>query len=91
VALHLQQGKLPTYLAMTWADRVSFVLTDDLKIKRVKFLDVDAATSTGTAGDSDEDAFDANAALATGELSQLMGELLDALGGERAPPSLHGA
>ena len=87
VALHLQQGKMPAYLAMTWADRVSFVLTDDLKIKRVKFLDVESAGSTGTAGDGQDDAFDANAALATGELSQLMGDLLDALGGER-PPAL---
>jgi recombination associated protein RdgC len=82
---------MPTYLAMTWADRVSFVLTDDLKIKRVKFLDVDTATSTGTAGDGDDDAFDASAALATGELSQLMGDLLDALGGEKAAPVLSGA
>lgn len=85
VALHLQQGKLPTSLAMTWADRVSFVLTDELKIKRVKFLDVDADSATGSAGDGEDDAFDADAALATGELSQLMGDLLDALGGERAP------
>lgn len=85
VALHLQQGKLPTSLAMTWADRVSFVLTDELKIKRVKFLDVDAESATGAAGDGEDDAFDADAALATGELSQLMGDLLDALGGERAP------
>jgi len=85
VALHLQQGKLPTSLAMTWADRVSFVLTDELKIKRVKFLDVDAESATGSAGDGEDDAFDADAALATGELSQLMGDLLDALGGERAP------
>ena len=85
VALHLQQGKMPAYLAMTWADRVSFVLTDDLKIKRVKFLDVESAPGTGMASDGQDDAFDANAALATGELSQLMGDLLDALGGERPP------
>jgi len=85
VALHLRQGKLPTCLAMTWADRVSFVLTDELKIKRVKFLDVDAASATSAAGDGEDDSFDAVAALATGELSQLMGDLLDALGGEKAP------
>ncbi len=85
VALHLRQGKLPTCLAMTWADRVSFVLTDELKIKRVKFLDVDAASASSAAGDGGDDSFDAVAALATGELSQLMGELLDALGGEKAP------
>ena len=83
VVLHLQEGKLPAYVAMTWADRISFVLTDDLKIKRVKFLDVEAGSAAGAAGDGADDSFDADAALATGELSQLMGDLLDALGGER--------
>lgn len=85
VALHLQQGKMPVHLAMTWAERVSFVLTDELKIKRVKFLDVDTGSAPGAAGDGAEDHFDADAALATGELSQLMGDLLDALGGEQPP------
>lgn len=85
VAVHLQQGKMPAYLAMTWADRVSFVLTDELKIKRVKFLDVETTSGAGTSGDGQDDTFDANAAMATGELSQLMGDLLDALGGEQAP------
>ena len=85
VAVHLQQGKMPAYLAMTWADHVSFVLTDELKIKRVKFLDVETSSGAGTSGDGQDDTFDANAALATGELSQLMGDLLDALGGEQAP------
>ena len=83
VVLHLQQGKLPAYVALTWADRISFVLTDDLKIKRVKFLDVEAGAAAGAAGDGADDSFDADAALATGELSRLMGDLLDALGGER--------
>jgi recombination associated protein RdgC len=88
VALHLQQGKVPVFLALTWADRVSFVLTDELKIKRVKFLDVEAASADGAAGDGEDDSFDASAALATGELSQLMGDLLDALGGERTPDAV---
>ena len=87
VVQHLQHGKTPAYLAMTWADRVSFVLTDELKIKRVKFLDVETAAAPGAASDGEDDSFDANAALATGELSQLMGDLLDALGGERPPAS----
>jgi recombination associated protein RdgC len=49
----------------------------------VKFLDVETASATGAAGDGQDDSSDADAALATGELSQLMGDLLDALGGER--------
>jgi recombination associated protein RdgC len=84
---HLDDGKLPVHLAMTWEDRVSFVLTDELGIKRVKFLDLQAPADTtespARAGDAADD-FDADAALATGELSQLMADLLDALGGEPA-------
>src|SRR3546814_11963371 len=36
VRRHVQAGKQCTRLAMTWADRVSFVLTDGLDIKRVR-------------------------------------------------------
>ncbi len=37
---HISAGKQCTRLAMTWNDRVSFVLTDTLDIKRVAPLDV---------------------------------------------------
>jgi recombination associated protein RdgC len=60
--------------------RVSFVLTDTLQIKKIAFLDgVFDATSQ-----EKEDSFDADTAIATGELRQLIPELLAALGGEMA-------
>lgn len=83
VADHLQQGKQPVQLGLTWASRVSFVLTDELKVKRIKFLDVDEAGSS-SAGGKPEDSFDGDAALMTGELSQMLVALLGALGGEAA-------
>lgn len=83
VADHLQQGKQPVQLGLTWASRVSFVLTDELKVKRIKFLDVDEAGSP-SAGGKPEDSFDGDAALMTGELSQMLVALLGALGGEAA-------
>lgn len=81
VAEHIRQGKVPVQLAMTWNSRVSFVLTDDLRIKRVKFLET--RDEAGTAADerSKEEAFDGDAALATGELAGLLDDLLPALGG----------
>ena len=80
VPLHIQAGKLPTRLAMTWSGRVSFVHTDTMQIKRLKFLEgVFENTST-----EKEDQFDADLALSTGELSRLLPELLEALGGELA-------
>ena len=75
---YVESGKLPTRLALTWDSRVSFMLTEGLQIKKLAFLDVVfEATSAGKA-----DGFDADVAIATGELSKLLPDLLEALGGE---------
>lgn len=37
---HIKAGKLPTLLALTWGDRVSFVLTAGLQLRGIDFLDV---------------------------------------------------
>lgn len=78
VRQHVASGKLPTKLALTWQGRVSFVLTDQLQLKKLTFLD---GVFDGTSQEK-EDGFDADAAIATGELRQLIPELLLALGGE---------
>lgn len=79
VAEHIKQGKLPTKLAMTWQSRVSFVLTDTLALKGIKLLDV---ALEGRADQPDADAFEADVAITTGELSQLFIALTHALGGD---------
>ena len=76
---HIRQGKLPTQLALTWAGRVSFVLTEALTLKRIKLLDV---VLEGAAKAEGDDHFDADAALFFGELAPLLPELIAALGGE---------
>jgi recombination associated protein RdgC len=89
IARHIQQGKMPVQLALTWADRVSFVLTDELRVKRLAFLDHDspsAGTGSRVAGaDEQDDPFDADAALLTGELSRMIAALIESLGGESEP------
>ncbi|MGO4393917.1 recombination-associated protein RdgC [Variovorax sp. M-6] len=79
VRQHIADGKRPTRLAMTWDDRVSFELTEGLQLRKIVFLEgtLDDAPASGK-----EDNFDADAAIATGELGQLVPELLEALGGE---------
>ncbi len=77
VQAHIQAGKLPTKLAMTWDDRVSFVLTEGLQLKKVAFLD-----TVFEGQGQDDGGFDADVAIATGELSKLIPELIEALGGE---------
>ena len=81
VRQHIADGKLPTKLALTWEGRVSFVLTEGLHIKKVEFLD--GVFETIDVGMTlDDDAFDADVVIATGELRQLIPDLLLALGGE---------
>ena len=79
VRRHVTEGKLPTKLALTWRGRVSFMLTDSMQIKKIAFLE---GVFEGSKPGKDE-AFDADAAIATGELRQLIPDLLDALGGEQ--------
>ena len=83
VRRHIEAGKMPTRLAMTWNDRVSFVLTDSLQVRRLVFLD---GVFDGVA-DQDR-GFDADAAIVTGELRRLIPDLLEAPGGELDPMAL---
>lgn len=74
---HIAAGKLPTELAMTWDDRVSFVLTEGLQIKRLQFLE-----TVFEGQGKDDGGFDTDVAIATGELSKLIVGLIAALDGE---------
>lgn len=40
VRQHIEQGKLPTKLALTFDGRVSFVLTDGLRLRSIQLQDV---------------------------------------------------
>ncbi len=79
---HLADGKQVAKLALTWRDRVSFVLTDTLAVKRLSFLDL-ARAEAGSESESDQDRFDADFALMTGLVGQLLGDLTAALGGRK--------
>jgi len=81
IAEHIAAGKIATKLGMTWNDRVSFVLTDKLHIKRLAFLDIIKDQAEQSAASAEEQ-FDADFALMSGELVQLFGDLVIALGGE---------
>ena len=82
VTQHIAAGKVPTRLALTWNDRVSFVLTEALTLKKLAYLDVVLEEGPRAAGDTSDDRFDADVAIATGELMRMLPALIDALGGE---------
>jgi recombination associated protein RdgC len=77
---HIAAGKQCARLAMTWNSRISFVLTEQLAIKGVKPLDVIKENETITY--SDDERFDNDIMLMTGELAKMMTDLVEALGGE---------
>ena len=78
---HIVDGKQCTRLALTWADKISFVLTDGLEIKRINATDL-AKEQLNTDQDS-HDVFLAEFTLFTGEFNALLNDLTEALGGEK--------
>jgi len=80
VRRHIAAGKQCTRLAMTWDSKISFVLTESLAIKGIKPLDVIAEKESSTK--NDDERFDGDLMLMTGELAKLMADVVEALGGE---------
>jgi len=85
VLAHLEAGKQVVRLGVSWRERLSCVIGDDLTVRRLRFGDelLDAADEAGA-----EDAaarFDADFALMTGELGEFVDELVEAFGGEEKP------
>jgi recombination associated protein RdgC len=81
VRSHLRAGKQPTRLALTWKDRISFMLTERGEVKKLDLIDI-AEADAASENESAADRFDADFALMTGELSHLLTDLVEALGGE---------
>ena len=75
---HIAAGKQCTRLAMTWSDKISFVLDESLAIKSVKPLEIIKESATR----NDDERFDSDFALMAGELAKMMTDLVEALGGE---------
>lgn len=74
---HIKAGKKVTKLAMTWQDKLSFILHDTLQLKRITPLDILKEPI-----ESSDEQFDSDFAIMSAELSQLLLDLVDALGGE---------
>lgn len=77
---HLAGGKTVVRLGLTWQDKISFVLTEQLQVKRVSFLDILRRESDAQLGDEREQ-FELDFALVTGELALMLADLAAALGG----------
>jgi len=79
IAHHLESGKLVTKLALTLDEHVSFVLGDDLIIRKFKLLDGALDQLEGTESDDMRAELDARFALMSGEFRRLFSILEPAL------------
>jgi len=73
IRTHLSAGKYPTRLGLTWNDRVSFVLTDKLQVKKLDFLEMGSDDAGGEADPAEQ--FDIDFTVMAGELSMLLSDL----------------
>ncbi|MCX7089241.1 MAG: recombination-associated protein RdgC [Methylococcales bacterium] len=79
---HLDIGKQVIKLAITWEDRLSFIIDENLGIKRLKFLDLIQEQVTDTAANDEIEQFDVDFSIMTAELSNFLPRLLELFDGE---------
>ncbi len=80
VVQHVKSGKVVTQLGLVWQDKVSFVLTQDLALKRIRFLDV-VQEEAADAGEDMASLTAASQILMAETLAVMLCELLEHLGG----------
>lgn len=80
VVQHAKNGMKVTELGLIWNDRVAFILTQDLTLKRIQWLDVVQEEAEGSCNDAESMAY-ATQLLMAAALSAILGELVDLLGG----------
>ena len=82
IRTHLDAGKVVTQLALTFEDRLSFVLDQRLTVKRLKFLDIVQEAAREVDAENAAERFDADFAVMSLELARFLPRLVEAFGGE---------
>ncbi|MDD5322075.1 MAG: recombination-associated protein RdgC [Methylococcales bacterium] len=79
---HLDNGKEVIKLAVNWADRIAFIIDENLAIKRLRFLDLiqDQVTDIETGDEAAQ--FDADFSIMSAELAHFLPRLMELFGGE---------
>ena len=76
IKTHLDADKYVVKLALEWDEAMSFILCDDLSIKRLKFFDVLQEQNDDIDSDDVLAKLDADFALMAGEINRLINDLL---------------
>jgi len=79
---HLDTGKEVIKLAVNWADRISFIIDENLAVKRLKFLDLIQDQVSDINTDSEAEQFDVDFSIMSLELANFLPRLLELFGGE---------
>lgn len=82
---HLSAGKQVDQLALSWQDKLSFILSDRMAIKGLRFEDLLRDEADDQAGDDMASQLDASFIIMARTLSELIPALTTALGGEDIP------
>jgi recombination associated protein RdgC len=78
---HLDAGKDVVKLAISWDERLSCLIEDDMAIKRLRFLDLIQDEAAETQTENAVDAFDARFSLMVLEFRRFLPRLLQVFGG----------
>lgn len=81
IEAHVEAGKQAIRLAIHWKGLLSFVLDDDMSIKRLRFSDVVEDKAADGVGDDAAARFDNDFTLMSMELARLVPELVELFGG----------
>jgi len=82
IRTHLDAGKQAVKLGLGWSERLSFVVADDLGVKKLKFSD-ELLETAADQGEADAAAqFDADFTLMAMELARFAPRLIELFGGE---------
>jgi recombination associated protein RdgC len=79
---HLDTGKEVIKLAVNWADRISFIMDENLSIKRLRFLDLIQDQVTNVETNDEVERFDVDFSIMSLELSNFLPRLMELFGGE---------
>lgn len=79
---HLDIGKEVIKLAVSWADRISFIIDENLAVKRLRFLELIQDQVADIETDDDAAQFDVDFSIMSAELANFLPRLIELFGGE---------
>lgn len=79
---HLAAGKIVTKIGLEWKEKISFQLTENLEIKKIKYLGLMKEELKNADAKTQDAMLEAGAALFIGEARLIVANLIAAMGGE---------